>query len=192
MSNKTDENYWEEIESLAKNIVEESDSEDEMQDRITETVDGHTYIVHYRHNEFVLDNTKNEPRFGDLLIDKNALWRDVMQVAASHAMQIDLYEKCRELWKEKQEALEAKEEEVSYYETLEENELLTLEVLNKNDINQFDKLFPNTKAWLLARICFNQIKNFEKIQNPSEDQLFQLELLKEQYDYWLNLYEENS
>lgn len=83
------EEYWNTIEAIAKEIIEDSGDEEHL---IHESVDGSSYIIYYDNNQIVLDSTRNYPAGDDVkeLIDKGADWEKFRQLTAYLAMAADV------------------------------------------------------------------------------------------------------
>lgn len=86
--------YYDEIASLAADIVKEAEGDRETAfDRAHETVDGHQWIIYTRYNAQVLDHSSNESahfdNFGPLEADS---YSDAMAKMAYAAMLQDLQE----------------------------------------------------------------------------------------------------
>ena len=74
MSNITEKEYWTEIESIAKNLIEEaldqSDSKEEAEELINDsllhqTIDGHQWVIYYAYNDDVIAYSNNDDYFID-------------------------------------------------------------------------------------------------------------------------------
>lgn len=62
--------YWADVKSLAKQVFEEADGdEDEIEEILHETVDGSHYVIYYRENLTVLRFTENDDEWKDLGMD---------------------------------------------------------------------------------------------------------------------------
>jgi hypothetical protein len=104
MSNDhTVEDYYETVEAIAKEIIEEYGlNENLWYDLIIENVDGNSYIIYYAGNDVVKQASKN---YGDDWREIHAMAGDdadddrLKMVASYMAMEQDIWEACRELAK---------------------------------------------------------------------------------------------
>lgn len=91
MSNITNSKYWNEIESMAEDIVSEAmesadndvdNARDEIYDyRLHEGVDGHEWVIYYAYNDDVLEHTYNEDAYKDVYSNE-----DIGRVVAEQGM----------------------------------------------------------------------------------------------------------
>ena len=109
MANDTPKEYWQTVEDIAKEALDEHGDEDEARDYITESVDGSYWVIYYHANEVVLETSKNEPDGDEVaaMAGPDADWRKMRMIAAYMAMEIDVMEALDDLVKEREEAAEA-------------------------------------------------------------------------------------
>ena len=105
----TIQEYWQSVEAIAKDALDEHEDEDDAREYITESVDGSHWIIYYHANEIVLDATSNEPDGAEVraMSADDADWRQMRMLAAFMAMEIDVMGKLDDLVKEREEAAEA-------------------------------------------------------------------------------------
>jgi hypothetical protein len=91
--------YWDDLESMAEDIIEsEGIDEDKWHDRITEDVDGSSYIIYYAEQDEVLSKTKNYPDERDVAgMCESGDWQKVKTITAYLAMERDLWDTCRKV-----------------------------------------------------------------------------------------------
>lgn len=102
----THNRYWEEIEGIAKDALEEHpDDEDEQQTYVAETVDGHGWIIYDGFHEDVLKHTENEPDGSEVkaVSGPDDDWRKQRALAAFMSMEQDVLQKLEELRGEAEE-----------------------------------------------------------------------------------------
>ena len=110
--------YWETVESIAKDIVDSSTfAELENHDchgRAWETVDGSEYVSYYYKNIVVLEYTDNEDAFNStgMGLDTSKGWRSILTQVAFCAMLQDVQDKIERLISER---IEKKEEMIEQY-----------------------------------------------------------------------------
>ena len=105
----TPREYWQTVEDIAKEALDEYEDEAEAQQYITETVDGSYWVIYYHANDVVLETSENEPDGSEItaMAGPDADWRKMRMVAAYMAMELDVFEALDNLVKEREEAAEA-------------------------------------------------------------------------------------
>jgi len=107
--------YWDDIETIAKEIREEYPDpirdHNRRVERVSEDVDGSSWIIYYDQNETVLNETENEPDDSDVaaMAGPDRGWKDLRMIAAYLAMEGDVWQTLNELDKEAEESEEVEE-----------------------------------------------------------------------------------
>ena len=108
MSNDySEKEYWDDVESIAKEALEECSTDEDAYDRIHESVDGSAWII-YTHATFkVMSYTDNREAYTDNFgneFGKDADYDRITQLMAYGAMEADVMQKYQELKEAKEEA----------------------------------------------------------------------------------------
>lgn len=72
MSDYTRKEYWEDVASLADEVVERVEDGDDEGDAIHEGVDGSAWIIYYAGSRAVLEHTENKDAYADQGVDLDA------------------------------------------------------------------------------------------------------------------------
>jgi len=103
----TQRDYWQDIRSIAAEIVEahpDPDNDyDERCDRVHEDCDGSAWIIYTHAQRKVLDYTSNTPDGGEVEAMSNGTWEGMQTVAAFLAFEADVYDAIRVLDDERDE-----------------------------------------------------------------------------------------
>ena len=112
MGERTANDYWRSIREMAEDVLDECGIDDnEWHDFITESVDGSDWLIYYCHHETILNATDNEPDNREVaaMADHEGDWRAFRSTAAYLAMDADVWQECRKLAEEREEATEEEE-----------------------------------------------------------------------------------
>lgn len=115
----TESEYWNTVDAIAEEAVEEFPDPERDRDRrmewVTESVDGSEWIIYENRNQIVLDATDNEPDDDEVneIAPRGAGWKKLRQLAAFLAMERDINDKVKELDEERAERRAEEPEEWS-------------------------------------------------------------------------------
>lgn len=104
--------YWNEVESTAKNCVEDAIEFDaDLYDTVWELVDGHSWVIYYAYNLAILKNSDNPSalfeEMGPQSFDDHL---DALQKMAFFAFYQDVMKKAQEFYEEWEEEQDEEEE----------------------------------------------------------------------------------
>jgi hypothetical protein len=91
----SEKNYWQTVQGIAEDAMAEYPGMlPDLEQYVSESVDGSEYVVYYGANEFVLRASQNEPDDGEVcaMSTTNANWRTMRSNAARLAMEADVFE----------------------------------------------------------------------------------------------------
>ncbi len=103
----TQKDYWEEIESLAKQCIEEAKEQDrELSEVIWETCDGHQWVIYTAYHHQVLQHCDADPaeRFEDMGgPDMSKGWDNIVMQATYLVLEGDVSERAQRMLTEMEE-----------------------------------------------------------------------------------------
>jgi hypothetical protein len=108
--------YSEEIASIAKDIAQDClNDEYDINDLTHERVDGHSWIIYYKYNNWVLEYSNNPEAIFDQGMEESLTHagsvKDLLQVCAYWAMVNDVYELAQEYYEQLKEEQEENDED---------------------------------------------------------------------------------
>ena len=91
----SEKNYWQAVQGIAKDAIAEYPGRlPDLQQYVSESVDGNTFVVYYSANEIALRVSQNEPDGEEVrsMSANDADWRTMRALAACLAMEADVLE----------------------------------------------------------------------------------------------------
>jgi len=90
--------YYDYVNFTVDCIIEELEEEDvqDVQYLIHESIDSADIMIHYGHSMNILQNSRNEPKQWEHMVNENEGWRQVINTMAYTVFRQDMYKKLEE------------------------------------------------------------------------------------------------